>query len=178
MRVESQGNSECMLATIAALADRSLAEVREYACDLAGVRKWSRVCNTIARTRAGKPTFWSVVPKVAQHFGGDGLLALVDMRWESMSASAGGVTTSKLALPAIGRGTVRVVYRERAGRSGHIMPWADGLIYDPASIDPSVGVTLEKYLEFHPYYRVDYLRSLTVAGNPEDCTSPSPDLGY
>ncbi|KKM24417.1 hypothetical protein LCGC14_1605280, partial [marine sediment metagenome] len=53
MQVEAQGNNECMLATIAALADRSLAEVRALACGYARVKTWNATLRS--------PKYWKTV---------------------------------------------------------------------------------------------------------------------
>lgn len=178
MRVEQQGRNECMLATIAALSDRPLAEVRSYACGLGGVRVWSRIFNTRARTRTGKPTFWAVINKTATHFGGDPLMKTV--YGLGISGLVGAVHRD---LPATGRGVVRL--KRKSGRgSGHIIPFENGLVYEPASAHPEVGVTLREYLTFNPRLRLDFVRvytpevSATMHSNPESNPMPTPDLGY
>ena len=179
MRVENQGKSECMLATIAALSDRPLAEVRDYACKLGRVRKWSSMFPTSARVRASKPTFWRVVPAVAHLFGGAPLARLIDGRGNP-SGSMGPVRK----LPAEGRGVVRLSFKQYGNRRpGHIVPWENGRIYDPAD-SPIVGYTLAEYLKRNKELSVDFVRTLpdfippVTSGNPEDCISPSPDMGY
>jgi hypothetical protein len=168
MLVDRQRAKECMLVTIAALADRPYPEVRAYARKIMG-KPWASHWGRKASTRS-PISFRSAVLDVASEFGGVALATLVD----SNARNGGGSLST--ALPAVGRGVVRFA-NKRKRWSGHIAPWADGLIHDT---DGSAPCTLDEYLTRHAYWaRLDYVRSIAFDGNPEDNPNPtSPDMGY
>lgn len=178
MRVEQQGHSECMLSTIAALAHRPLAEVRAIACRKAGVRVWRGVF----RKRAGvrHVLFARSIIATCQELDGTGRLAAMVNRVPATVAHGTGIvvhtsraTLPERTLPSKGIGTV--VIRSPRGRA-HIAPWQDGIVYDPNK--PDEPCTL---VDFAARYRM-FVVSVTVTqepnANPEDCPTPSPDMGY
>jgi len=164
MLVARQRPKECMLATIAALANRPYPEVRAYARKIMG-KSWASHWGRRPSTRS-PISFRSAVLDVASEFGGIALATLVD----SNDRNGG----SLRELPTSGRGVVRFINRRRL-LTGHIAPWCDGLIYDT---DGSAPCTLAAYLSKHPWARLDYMRSIAFDGNPEDNPAPGPDLGY
>lgn len=125
VRVEKQGKNECMLATMAALADVPLARVRKRACALAGVRQWRPY---------SMDRFWGVVAMVADELGIMGMVpTTVIFQWE-LSRPCGRPTLR-------GKGSILVVF---PSNESHIMPYEDGLIYNPNS--PTESITLKEYL--------------------------------
>lgn len=168
MTVERQGDSECMLATIAAVSMRPLAEVRAIACKHAGVRKWSR---------ASGHKFWDAVDYTARQIGGDALAALVAPGRDKSLAGA-----SNVELPAVGRGIVRFGMKrkpgERTEKAGHICAWQDGMLYDSAGDNPARPWPLPVYLLQYPHFYLKGIRTIAYEGNPEVNPTPTPDLGY
>ena len=165
-----------MLVTIAALADRPYDEVRAKAREVLG-KPWT---SHWARKYSNKPrlSFQQATAIIAHYYGGEALSALVCSSIVPSSAVPVRIERGAKAmteLPAKGRGVVRFSKRN-SGRVGHIAPWCDGLIHDT---DGSAPCTLAEYLTKHAFWaRLDYVRSIAFDGNPEDCISPSPDLGY
>lgn len=150
--IEQQGPQECILATIAALAAVPLAEVREMALTAArrfrpGVKVWSDTFGKFGCYRR-------VVEHVAIQYH---LLAVVD---HCAADGEGALPLSNKArkLPAIGRGVIRFHKKNsKRGAQGHICPWQDGLIYDPAPAEPK-GDTLAEYRVRNFHLRVTFIR--------------------
>lgn len=142
MVVERQGTGECALSTMAALAGRSLAEVRAVAQQEAA--------------RCGRAFYWNrVLVRVAREVGGEHLAALLGIRagYEATTTSAVKRLSSRIRrLPATGRGVAR--FRFRGARIGHVCPWQDGLIYDPEA--PEAPKTLAEWRAANPGYQLDY----------------------
>jgi hypothetical protein len=146
MIVPQQGSMECGLATIAALADVSLDRVRAVAHEV------QRATGREFRQRPNLRT-------IAEHFGGAALAELCGFDFpcyerptsDGQAARRLGPRTRKL--PLKGRGVVRVHVSRY--RSGHIMPWADGLVYDP--MDPSRPMTLAEWRKENPRWKVTYI---------------------
>ena len=134
MRVERQGPDECMLATLAALADTTLAHVRA----LSGVPSW-------ADDVIGWPGRYQDAT--------DRLCVALRLPQIVLSGPTGSVAPF---LPRTGRGYVHV---GRVTGWGHIMPWEDGRLCDPE--DPlGRWRTLAEWLAARPGYTV--LRVQTI----------------
>lgn len=146
MKVELQGDGECMLATIAALSNRPLAEVRKVACRAAGIEKWREVI-----TPCWTP-YWAAVTFVAEYFGGKTLLNLVgDWKGVSPPGSVRCLPKSISKLPKHGKGAV-VMDMGQEEDTTHIMPWENGRIYDPET--PKSSYTIRQWLQRYPYAKV------------------------
>jgi hypothetical protein len=155
-----------MLATIAALADEPLANVRAFALQTVRLRKWARF---VRNARVRRMPWQSAVDIIARQFGGAGLAATMMATPDSLIVGQYDKT-----LPARGRGTVRLTVKGR--RLAHIVPWCDGFMYDPMDPDPMVGMTLAEYLAANPRLSVDVIRKWPIAGNPEDNPEPATHL--
>ena len=129
MHVEKQGAGECMLATLAALSGWPLPVVRRLAVDMTG-RSWNSVASDDTQD------YWQTVPRLCRCLGLTAIpLPLPD------SPRPGQVT---IRLPDRGRGWVTV----RDGSRAHIMPWADGLVYNPLA--PAAPISLDAWLAQRP----------------------------
>lgn len=137
MRVERQGRGECVLATIAALAEVSLQEVREVACAAMGVSEWSEIV-----TPARVDRFIKGVRAAVRHFQVRGIPS-------THYLVAGDQPRIKQTLPKKGRGSIIV---QSGGHGSHIAPFEDGLVYNPT--EPDYPQTLEAYLANHPGWEV------------------------
>ncbi len=152
MKVEKQGFNECCLATIAALTETPLWKVRSLACKLAGVDDWSSVLWDVKK-------FWDISEKVSMFFGGPNMWAMVGPR--GIHSTVPGSTVKSVdthgmrKLPDKGRGTVTVKSTRRGTNISHIMPWKDGLIYDPEN--PETPMTFRQYRKFRPRMKVWYV---------------------
>ena len=142
MKVERQGLNECMLATIAALQGRPLDHVRVEACRAARVDKWDDLIYPHPQVE----TYWQAIERVA----GPKLYPIVHCRYTGAMVPSGERT-----IPDVGRGVVVVIFDDST--TFHIMPWENGLIYDP--IDPH-PVTLRDWLHGHPTATVLATRSI------------------
>ena len=141
MVVEPPGPGECMLATIAGLQGRHLSVVRAEALAAARVSRWLMAV-------ANPDRYWAAV-------------AAVSPDWYETIRSATAWPqfpqgTGLDKIPPRGRGVIVVRFPEFA----HIMPWADGLIYDLASASPK-PITLLKYLRANPSAIVYAIRTLS-----------------
>jgi hypothetical protein len=136
MKVERQGPEECMLSTVAALAGKSLVEIRKEACQAAGVTRW---VDSLAPGQTFR--YWDGVDHLLSHYGLKGLIP----RWHSDLHPPSTTSLLRPSLPKCGRGSIMV---ELGGRRplNHIAPWENGRVYDPN--DPKVGRTLPEYLKF------------------------------
>lgn len=149
MKVEKQGYNECALATIAALTKTPLSEVRKMACLVGGVEidDWNSVLSS------GK--FWETLEPVAMRFGGPNMWAMVGPMGRTIIP---GSTVKRLdvhgmrKLPDKGQGTITVKSTRRGTKSSHIMPWKNGLIYDPET--PKIPRTFRQYRNHNPRMKV------------------------
>jgi hypothetical protein len=169
--VERQGRHECMLATIAALSGRTLAEIREQACYRARVRKWESMTRGKNAYR-----FWSFVTAFAAEYNPDLATAVADAGLEVvnqgvMDAFKREVQDAK-HIPATGRGAVKVCGR-RWGQA-HIMPFENGLIHDSCATDPSKGQTEQEWLAANDGWSIRAVRVLPAYVNPEDAPEVFP----
>jgi len=150
LSVEKQGHDECMLSTIAALAEMPLGYVRGIA--LAG----SGACTWGAHMPFG--TYYKGVSFACHVLDPSGKLnALVDYTKLHPTASEPAVTrlSRKVRkLPANGRGTVTL----RRGLRAHIAPWADGLIYDPNLPTAPVDLTTFRRRYNMTVYAITYTK--------------------
>lgn len=136
IRVERQGESECMLASIAAITGKPLADIRARACEIAKVDEWKDAFDT-----AG--LFWSSIESLGRELG-------IGYMMEATSARTGGIGQSK-GIPKKGRGIIIIT----RGKGGHAMPFQAGLIYDPNY--PKTGQNLDATLENYPGYKVSQI---------------------
>lgn len=152
MKVERQGHNECILATIAALTETPLREVRNKACVLAGVETddWNSVVTGRFRSK-----FWDVSESVSMFFGGPNMWAMVGPMGRTIVP---GSTVKRIdpygmrKLPDKGRGTITVKSTRRGTAISHIMPWKDGMIYDPEN--PKTPMTFRQYRKIKPRMKV------------------------
>lgn len=111
MWVEQQGYFECMLATIAALANVSLTEVRETACTRAKVDCWEKVCYSYI-------LFWDTIRYLKRYYHVSGVPGT--NRYNTIPGNA---------QTLVGKGSISI--RPINFLNTHIMPFENGLIYDP-----------------------------------------------
>ena len=130
MHVEKQGANECMLATLAALGGVTLDTVRAMVQQYARL-SWDKIGTADADAERHN-LFWRTVTALCL------ALELPPI------PSAPGPPPTGHALPPRGRGYVRVSTAFEA----HIMPWENGLLYDPHH--PEDGVTLAQWLVSYP----------------------------
>lgn len=150
MKVEKQGHNECVLATIAALTEAPLQDVRNTACKLAGVAPddWSSLLGDVNK-------FWEAVEDVSMRFGGVNMWAMVGPMGRTMVL---GSTVKRLdvhgmrKLPDKGRGTITVKSTKRGTKISHVMPWKNGIIYDPEN--PETPMTFRQYRKAKPTMKV------------------------
>lgn len=149
MKVEKQGLNECVLATIAALTKTPLSEVRKTACLFAGIEidDWCSVLDDVKK-------FWEITESVAMRFGGPNMWAMVS----PVGRFVAGSSVSQMdihgmrKLPDKGRGTITFKSRRRGTKMSHIMPWKDGLIYDPET--PRTPMTFRQYRKLRPRMKI------------------------
>ena len=134
MHVEKQGANECMLATLAALGGATLDTVRAMVPRYAGL-SWDEIWMTDAGAERHN-LFWRTVTALC--------LAL---ELPPIPSAPGPLPTGH-ALPPRGRGYVRV----GSAFGAHIMPWENGLLYDP--YHPEDGVTLAQWHVSRPEWWV------------------------
>ena len=179
MLVEKQGVDECMLATIAALAGRTLDETRRIACKAARVRKWHSLFNHGNRHdlyRAG-------VLAVCREYDPSGrLLRLVGRKPSGWSYSAVSMPADENGVKVVMRGSMELPLGYHGsitiGRPGvsHICPWRDGKVYDPNH--PETPTSLNAILS-HYCFSLMFLTMTPNGVNVEDEVNPDqPDLGY
>ena len=120
MKVEPQGPNECMLATIAALANVPLAEVRERALKYAKATCWADVVYT--------KQYWKTVHALRRAYKAPVPTRATFYRWHN-SATVCGADVS-----LSGRGSV--VVKADAYTRYHIMPFEDGHVYDTSTPNP------------------------------------------
>jgi hypothetical protein len=135
MRVEKQGDRQCVPATLAALLGRPLAEVLAVAA--AHASDYIYPCGATALAQWLDPT-----GRAAALLGYDGTVPSVPVGmpmpgWRVERRSGRGLRT----LPSEGRGAVRVYWRR--GKPGHMMAWEAGRLYDP--VNPDWHPTLQEY---------------------------------
>ena len=116
MRVEKQGYFECMLAVIAALGDKPLAEIRGAGCIKANVSHWSELAG-----QGKTPIYWETIRYLTRRYKVSGV-PTKSMRCNAMPGNI---------KPLDGRGSI--VIRAPSNRETHIMPFENDLIYDPGN---------------------------------------------
>ena len=128
--IETPQDDECMLATIAVLADVPLSVIRQRACEFAKVPNWSAIPNTFM--------YWLTVNKLCIDFNLTGIPTIEEWR-KKVS-----LRRQPRQIPS-GKGSIGFC----DARGAHICPFEDGLIYDPN--DPSHPRTLKQYLKRNPF---------------------------
>ena len=145
MKVEKQEDQECMLATIAALADRSLAEVRALACGYARVKTWNA-------TLRG-PKYWKTVRYLVRTLKVTGVPT--EREWGAQRSSRMlavlTASTPALVLPPTGRGSV--TFKTRKGVS-HICAFEDGRLYNSGNGPPDRPYTIKEFCNTFFQYMV------------------------
>ena len=121
MKVEQQGEYECMLAAIAALSSRPLAEVREVACIKAGVKAWSEIALI-------EDTVLPVLLYLMRRFKVRGLSKVSVWKMEP----------PKDPRRAVSKGQGSMTILEPRGEFAHVLLFEDGLLYDPEHADNPV----------------------------------------
>lgn len=150
MRGEMQGTDECILATIADVANRPLVDVRAMALALApGYSAWADVVRDSQSKKLGS-IFWEPVRVLSNTLDASGRL------WEAIATASYSrrpnfpssifFTARKKYLPVRGRGVI-VSLNTRA-RAAHIAPWHDGMVYDSSSNLAGKALTLEQYKQY------------------------------
>lgn len=143
---QHQGENECLLTTVAMLAARPLDEVRAFVFRSEGC-PWQDVFN-------GRSEYARVAHNVIQHFLG----APVAVRYSELLQSAkmtvqcgSGRVLPRLRQCPAGRGMLAVVKLDRWGRARHrhVMPFENGLLYDPSRSCPKPYT----WTEFRRVYR-------------------------
>jgi len=132
MIVRQQGTSECALVTLAAISGTDLDVIRWKACEKAGVLYWSEAAGAM---------FWDSLRDVAIELDLGGMV----VGWANalVRSRSGTPASSIMKLPAKGRGSVLIRPKSNKGNS-HVMPYADGLVYDPNN--PDLGMPLERMM--------------------------------
>lgn len=144
MHVEKQGANECMLATLAALGGATLDTMRAMVRQHAGL-SWDEIWMTDAEPERHN-LFWGTVTALCIALGLPPIPRVL------------GPPPTGYALPPRGRGHLRV----GSAFGNHIMPWENGLLYDPHH--PEDGVTLAQWLVSCPGWWVT--RITTVSDGP------------
>lgn len=122
MRHQRQGEKECLLTTIAMLADCPLDRARRIAAIYAGSKQWNA-------TNWPTTNYLCAVLKVR--------LPTTEIH-EGCRAAIGGIgnrSTFPAKLPE-GRGTILLWYAEAVPPHGHIVAYEDGIVYDPSEGNP------------------------------------------
>ncbi len=150
MKVERQGHNECVLATIAALTETPLWEVRRKACMFAEIAldDWASMMYDAKK-------FWDVTERVAMFYGGPNMWAMVGPagRYVPGSSVSEMYLHGMRKLPDKGRGTITFRSKRRGkNKVSHIMPWKDGLIYDPET--PKTPMTFRQYRNLRPSMKI------------------------
>lgn len=169
MIVRQQGTSECALVTLSAISGVDLDFIRREACGRAGILHWSE---------ASGPTFWNSLLKVAERLDLGNMV--VDWANALVESRSGAPASSILKLPNKGRGSVLIRPKSNEGNS-HVMPYADGLVYDPNN--PDFGMPLERMMTLcypdHKLVSVDPLiRDSRSMGCPECGADPGRPCKY
>lgn len=135
MRFQKQGNRECVLATVAMLKDICIEEVREIALQIneivLGSDEWS-----------GNPRCCTLL---YQHFG------LPDLNPPVPIMFSGLTTPPDLK----GKGSIHFIMSSKAGTSGHIAPFENGVIYEP-NVGPMSWEEFRDFWEEHGYAIASY----------------------
>jgi len=124
VKVDKQGKFDCVLATIAAIADKSLVDVTEVALKIFEVDTWE---DTFVFSGIG---WWQNIYKIAIHFN---ITCIPKAGHENIRVlSSGNVLLH-------GRGAITI---NSIGILQHTMPFEDGVIYDP--LYPNNPIPIEK----------------------------------
>lgn len=139
MRGELQGKDECNLATIGDLTRTPLAIVRELALAMApSFQTWGDLVDYCRRGGPdGTKVYWAGIAHAALQLDPSGSV-LDAIRLAShvrgriaYTAGAKGWTGRKKTLPRKGKGAIVLVPIVDVNGPGHIVPWENGLAYDP-----------------------------------------------
>jgi len=134
MRIELQGPSECALATLAALTDTPLSDVRAVALFHANAFTPDDTTYLTWEAFHAHPNgmFWRVLGRAVEHFGGAEMRRLWTDNMIAYGTDAYVLPTPTHSIPAMGRGTITIHRNDR--QVGHIMPWENGRVYDTAHV--------------------------------------------
>jgi len=130
MKVELQGQSECLLASIAAITGKELSYIRNRACELAGVRKWRETSECKSAN-----LFWSTMIALGKELG---IYKMIERKRDRFA-----LVGQSMVIPNRGRGIITIGHPNQ--RLHHAMPYQRGLIYDPNN--PTVGRTQKDMIE-------------------------------
>lgn len=155
MRGELQGKNECLLATIADLTKTPMAQVRATALAYSGKSHWDEIYEHITNRGQIDDFFWKVAFYLCDVYDPTKKLAHAIIKaagttqqMRDACTAATLLDSSITELPAKGRGVIVLLH---VWGRGHIVPWEDGLAYDPNL--PGVGDTLDwlkfRYIGFY-----------------------------
>lgn len=153
IRAERQQGPECALATVAALIEKPLAEVRERACQLAGVSSWDQV----AYGKENAPRFWDTMMQLGREYG-------IERTIRNMASSGFAIppAVANWRIPRKGRGTVNI-----KGEDGsHVMAYGNGLVHDSNSDYPD---TLAGVMRHYPGYQIMAITPLAKDSRDRFC---------
>ena len=144
MKVEKQGESECLLATMAALRGVPLESVRKRAINIACTDSWQTLFKNRSENRVVNQVFWGAIKILAKE---------MNIPYDILvNKGASGGTVPTPELPEGKKGAVSFMFKHQDTQIlYHICPFENGMVYDPdISIDAlrETGMTLNAYIEF------------------------------
>lgn len=146
MKVEIQGEDECALATIAALVDKPLFEIRGIFYDhLYADEELIKYFKTWKDIVKSYIAFWGITAFICWYVNLHPSVILGCKRFYEINQ-----------LPYIGKGAVSLRYK--SFDKGHIAPYENGLIYDSRCKEwAETGVTLEEYLNLNKQAKLNFI---------------------
>jgi hypothetical protein len=141
MKVPRQEHQECMLATLAALSNVDVGTVKSLAFYHANVTSWSDLFieNTGYASQEQSDRFWYAVRMTCRDLGLS--TSCICKRDDLINPGSSEINS----IPKIGRGSLSVRFENNA----HIVPWENGLIYDPERWHDGSGETLAQFIARH-----------------------------
>lgn len=130
--IEKQGDDECMLAVIAALAKKPLSLIRKQALELAQKESWGHVL-------FDRNLYWNVIDALVDNHDLYGLIpSKRDCTYRVPYAKA-----KVTSLPEKGVGSVLLINRNTG--LPHVAYLKDGHIYDPQNNIPNLALSLDQF---------------------------------
>jgi len=141
MHVEKQGPQECVLATIAALTDRPLSEIRQRADTLTQTK--SKEYQNFVSSKRDLNLYREVLTQLCKEIGIEPPYSYKHIGMLIREAPTG----RREALQ--GKGAIFVVIKDWPGEGlSHLMPYENGVITDPANLQQYRG--LEELFNINP----------------------------